>query len=524
MATTSNSRFLAVGSSQPNLNTGWHVRVLDYKDKKSLIAVMAEFQEFSFTQQLNDAGTGSVTLDEDDPWWTSVLANGLSHRAIMDREYVFEAWEANTPRFSWLGQNVANTIVGDDETRAVVISGPGLAQVLKRAQLFRPGWPTKPPVVKTEVATDGHTQIKTYRETSANDSLPAYKWEFPYTWPTMRMWYTTFRATQRRGLLGWVTPMFTATKDSAKQDFLFVKTVAAASKQGFRPDSADMTLFDFLSDCTGQDYSKFFGQRLEWVMHAGFKLDVRRRIGVDRSSTVRFFQGNVLSDERTRDRENIVTRVSVLNNSLNEVIRTDKNGVKAWDIRESWNTAAKEVTDAGIQGQIADRMIAENNDENDQWTIKIPYDDPGRVPYHHFGIGDSVGFNVDYFGSTPTAVVTPSPMRVIAITISMTGDSTVPEVELTLMSIIESQLHKLEREITELKNKAVLRALADLTDVDTSATDGSATSSTLVYNPMTKKWEAVTGGTGSGNHVFFGTVDPSITQTVNVGDFWLMSS
>lgn len=526
MAKTVNSRFLAIGSGEPNINTGWTIRVLDYKDKKSLIAVMTEFSEFSFTQELNGTGTGSVTLDEDSPWWTDILSNGLSHRAIQNREYIFEAWDNNTPRFAWLGQNVINTPVSEDETRTVTISGPGLAQSLARAKVYRPGWPNKVPVISTTTSTaDPTVTYKNYRESSYNDLLPAFKWRFPTNWSTMRMWYTLFRAAQRRGAIPWVTPMFTALKDSAKHDFLYIKTLETSAQIGYQPEDPDTSLLDFLNDCTGQDYTVWFGQRLEWIMYPGFKLDVRQHIGTDRSKTVRFFQGNILSDERTRDREEIYTRINVLNNNNLEIIRTDKAGVAAWDIREQWNTAQKTVTNTNILNQIADRMLAQHKDEKDQWSIKIPYDDPGRVPYRNFYVGDHIGFNVDYFGSTPTATSAPAAMRVMAITISLSSESTVPDCELTLQSIIESKQVQLQRQVTELSNKAKILELNDLANVDTSgATEGS----TLVYDPASGTYVSGTSGTsGSGGggtgRVFMQNVDPATQSgvTVTAGDFWL---
>jgi hypothetical protein len=526
MSTVTNSRFLTVLAEQPDLNSGWSVHVLDYKNLKSLVAIVSEFTELSFTQELNGTGTGSITLDEDSPFWTQVLNNGNSNRVIENNEYVFEAWENNTPRFAWVGQTVENTLVGEDETRSVVISGPGIAQVLTWASIHRPGWPTKVPDVFVGVSqADGTTRLYLPRFSSYQDTIPALNWRFPIGWPTMRMWYTVFKSAQRRGLLSMVTIMFSALKDSGGKPWVAVKTLDEVElKEGYQPDTPSANLLDFLNDCTGQDYSKWFGQRLEWIMHPGFKLDVRPTIGSDRSSVVRFFQGNVLSDERTRDRENIFNRVISVNVDGDEVTRLDKASVAAWNLREQRNETNKNVTDPTLMGQLADRYIQQSRDEKDQWTIQIPYDDPGRQPYRDFNVGDWIGINVRYLGSTVDARQGPDKYRVMALSISISADSTVPECELTLKSLIDLKQEELQKQITQLINNPRNGDLNNLGDVDTSTTapkDGD----TLVYNGATGKWEPASSGTGGGGGgtMWVSDIDPSLdtNNTISAGDFWL---
>lgn len=522
---TVNSRFLAIGTGEPNISTGWQIRVLDYKDMRSLVTVISEYNEFSFTQQLNDPGTGSITLDEDSPFWTAILRNDLSNRTLLDREYVFEAWDNGVPRFAWLGQNITNTLVGDDEARAITISGPGIAQVLTWATILRPGWPTAVPIDYYVTVQATGEKIPVYRAESANDQKPAYNWRFPIKWPTMRMWWTTLKAAQRRGLIPWVTPMFTPTADSGGKKWQIINTIdEVAEKLGYKPDTPSENLLEWLNECTGQDYTKWFGQRLEWLMYPGFKLDVRTTIGTDRSKTVRFFRGNIVSDERTRDRENIFNRVIATDVDGNESNRTDKPSVAAWNLREKRNEDNKNVTDSTLRGELADRYIAQSKDEKEERSLKIPYDDPGRVPYRNFFVGDYVGLNSDYFGSTPDASGGPTPVRIRAITVHVTSDSTVPDCELTLQWAFERQNDVLQQQITQLINKPNKINLGDIANVSIG---DPGSNSKLVYNPKKKRWEAVadtsSGGGGSGNRVFIQPTDPatSATNAVQPGDFWL---
>lgn len=514
MATTVQSRFLAISATPPNVNTGWQIHVLDYKDLKTPVAILSEFSAFSFTQQLNDPGTGSVTIDLDSPWWTTRLNNGVFATTLLDNEYVFEAWESGARRFAWVAQTVENTIIGEDETRAVTISGPGIAQVLTWACIMRPGWPKKPPI--TDTIVDGSL----YRRTSSyNDLLPAYIWQFPMRWSSMRMWYTVFKAAQRRGLCRMVTPTFTATADSAKQTYVWIKTVdEIADQHGYQPAELNESLLDFLNECTGQDYTKWFGQRLEWLMYPGFRLDVRRQIGTDRSKTVRFYDGQIISNTRTRDREQIFNRVTAVDVDGVESIRTDASSVKAWNLREQRNETNKNVTDNTLRGQLADRYIQQSSSEQSQWSIKIPYDDPDRIPYHNFYVGDSV-------------MLDGAKYRVKAISISLAADQTVPDCELTLQSILDLQADSLQKQITRLINDPRQFSLSDIKDISIPALP--KTKSGLVYNTKTKKWEAEpittstsTGDTGTGGggpRVYMQSADPTLdsTNTVDAGDFWL---
>lgn len=529
MGYTNSTLFFGIITPEPDISSGWSVRVIDYRDMHSTVAIISEFSALSFTQELNGTGTGSITLDQDSPFWGQILNNHFGEKtnnwALLDNEYFWEAWENNTPRFTWVAQTVENVLVGPDETRSVTISGPGNAQVLTWAVIHRPAWPTKVPPVFVGISdADGKTKLYLPRFDSYQDTVPALNWRFPIGWPTMRMWYTVLKAAQRRGAIRSVSPMFGALTDSGGKPWLVVKTLdEVALKEGFRPDTPSEHLLDFLNDCTGRDYSKWFGQRLEWIMYPGFKLDVRPAIGSDRSAKVRFFQGNILSDSRTRDRETIYNRVMAVDVDGNEVLRQDATSIAAWNLREQRNETNKNVTDTNLMGSVADRYIVQSKDEKDQWTIAIPYDDPGRMPYRDFNVGDWIGVSVDYFGSTPTAVAATTKFRVMAISISITSDQTIPDCELTLKSLLDTKQDDLQKQITQLINNPIMANIDGAKQ--TNNTDNAKDGDVLVYNGKTGKWEPGslnTGTTGTGGHVFIQATDPG--SLASVGDFWLQIS
>ncbi len=557
MASTNNSRFLTVSNRRESLEVGWSVRVRDYKSMTSLVAVIPQYQSLQFSIELNAVGSGSITLDMDDPWMRSLLANGQRASSLRDREYVFEIWEGQSPRFAFLGETVTEGVIAEDETRSVTIAGPGLAGVLNWACVMRPGWPKPAPITGYKwINTDDSglaknikkEKIALYRANSHSDLLPAFNWRFPIKWSTMQMWVCTFKAAQRRGLLKFVKPQFTATLDTDRRKWEWISTVAQiAEADGYQPQEPKQTLLDWLNECTGQDNSVRFGQRLEWMMYPDFKLHVRQQIGVNRSglpkpgwtrgTPVQFFAGQIVSNERVRTRDKIFNRITAVDVEGNETVVTSKGSVNAWNLREQRNETHKNVTLRELRAKIAQKLLYQQAPERNQWTIKIPYDDPGgRTPFRNFGVGDWIGFA----GDPDTHTVTQ--YRVMAISISMSAESTVPECELTLQTVLDAQMIELERDITTLLNKPKNFSLADLKDIKIPEKPGYK--AVLQYDPKTKKWKAVLvpdpndpasptvpdtpavpgtgGGYGSGNRVFIQTADPADTASNNVvaGDFW----
>lgn len=514
---TFNSTFFSVTRKPPNLNTGWHIRVLDYRDMKTLVAIIPEIVSFTFGPELSDLGAGSVTVDYDSPFWQTYLPNGKSTRTLGDHEYVFEAWEDGLRKFAWMGESVDDSYITEDETRVVKISGPGIAKVLKWAIVMRPGWPKKPP--KVGLTPAGKPLLRSH---SSSDKLPAYIWQFPMKWTTMRMWYTVFKAAQRRGAIPFVSLMFNGIVDSAKKPFKYVKTLdAIVDNHGYQPKELNQNLLDFLDDCTGQDDSKWFGQRLEWLMHPGFRLDVRRRIGVDRSKSVVFYEGAIESNNRTRSREKIYNRVVAVDVEGQETTSMDATSVKDWNVREQRNETNKNITDNTLRGELSRRYLAQSKDEKSEWTIKVPYDDPGRIPFRNFNVGDTIGLA----HIQPGSISRVDKYRVLAIVVSMTADQLVPDVELTLQSKFDSIQKDLQRQITRIVNEPKNFSIEDLKNVSIPALPTSKAG--LVYNPETGKWEADTslfgaiGGGSGGPKIFVQSTDPALGNILNPGDFWL---
>lgn len=473
--------------------TGWEIRVRDHLSDNELVANVFDFISFTIHVELNNSGSGSVTMNRDSPFWSQALSNGEPAASILDREFMWEAYEDGILRHQWLGRTVDETQVEDTETRLVTVSGPGMAETLRNAVVMRPGFP-KP------VPEELYKDISKAREsTSDTDDTPALNWMFPNKWPTMRMWYTLLKSAQSRGTCTFIKPSFTATKDSAGNKWVYIPTILTASnaKEGFQP-TRGTNLLEFLDDCTGQDYSKHFAQRTEWLMHPGLKLEVRPTIGIEKQSTVVFFEGTLNSKYRSRNREEIANYIVVEDANGRTTLREDKKSIAKWGKREQVNTRNPQVTDEDRREKIGDVYLELQKDEKTEWTITVPADDTNtRRPFWHYKVGDWIGI-ARYIETGGESVI--EPFRVLAI--ALTLDSEIPTVELTLQSKIEFRARKLEKRLDEIINdiKILMEESANLNDRVTSL-EGK------VGKPA----------------MYVSATDPATDSNLNVatGDFWI---
>lgn len=490
----SNGRYLNVVQPARLENIGWEIRVRDNIDFTTLVAVVPDFITLSVGPELNASGAGSATFNLDSPFWHSLLGNGRSAMSLRDYEYLWEAWEDGNLRFQWLGRNIEESPVDDTESRSLTVSGPGGAEVLRMAQILRPGFPKAVPKnLKPEFA-------------SGSDKTAAYKWIFPPKWAAMRMWITLLNAAQRRGTIPWIKPKFTPYVDSGRTPWEYYPTVASETKQGFSPE-VGKDLFDFLNDCTGQDYSTYFAEPTEWVMWPGFKLDVRKTIGTHREKKVIFYESRIAERTRTRSREEIRNVVVVVDNAMGMSTVTDAASVNKWNRREMFYTeGASHVTQPDRRTKVAKSVLKQNKEEKDEWTIVVPANDLHRRPFYDYNIGDWVGFS----NWSPSVASTVSAYRILAMVVTVEGET--PTVELTLQSKMQYRLLQLQKALTYFLNHAgkgiTLPDVTTRNQDDTQVDTGNATFGNQ--------------GFADGIRVFIQDDDPGVLA--RPGDFWYDTS
>jgi hypothetical protein len=499
---------------QPVEATGWEVRVRDHATF-ALLAFVPEFVELSVGPELNASGNGSITLDADHPFWSYTLLNGEDASTLTDNENIWQCFEDGVLRFEFIGRTIEETQLDDSESRQLKVSGPGTAELLKWGKILPPGFPKPPPD-----GLDPETAV------TAKNTVATLGWEFPFHWPAMQMWWTLLKACQSRGTLRFIAPTFTETKDSAGIAWVYVPTIETASKySGFRPEMG-MDLLDFLNQCTGQDYDKHFADRNEWFMHPGFRLEVRKTIGVNRSgvgipgvavpggAVVRFFEGVLVQKERTRVREEIANYLAVIDVNGRFSFAADSPSIKQWGQREQLQNQNLNITDATLRTQLAHAYLDKAKAEKSEWVIQVPYAQEGRRPFRDYAVGDWIGI-ANY---TPDRGSSFDAYRILAIVVNIDEDGA-GTVELTLQSKIELRDKQLQNKITNIIN--TINEMNGKLPGDQKSNDGDSTVTGPETTPATGAGtdlaSLLNGAAGLGR-VWIQDTDPG--DKAAIGDFW----
>lgn len=510
--TVSNSVFFTV-RPLPQLNdVGWTVRVLDYTDFSTPVAVVNEYIDLTAGPELCDPGAGSITLDADHPMWALPLLNGDSAITLLDHEYLWQCYQDGELRFEFLGTTVEEHLLEDDETRGITISGPGGGQVLTWAAILPAYFPPAKEVNTTVDTTDAAGNVTVW---------PG----FATTWPAMRIWRHLLLSAQSRGTIPYVTCTFGDSNDSAGEAWQVVQTPSTVADPAtpITPDPGT-NLLDLLNIHTGQDLAKQFAERTEWYMWPGFQLDVRKTIGVHREADVVFYETQTVGKERTRARSEIANYIVTADVNGSTSFASDTTSIAAWQQREQLQYNNKEVTDPARRAAITGVFLGMHKDEQDQWTITVPYDEPGRKVFVDYGIGDWI--SVSTF--TPGGASSIDVYRVLAIVVKSV-DAAPPTVELTLRSKIEEQLRKLQQQLTNILNDPSGSTPETLPALPVFA-DPPFDGGNVGYSPTTgwfttpDPFGTGTGGTGTGGgiKIFIQPDDPE--ALANVGDFWLQTA
>jgi hypothetical protein len=129
-------------SSAPG--NGWEVYVRSGTDYTTLLAVIPPTMllNFQFAKMLNDLGSGTVTLSQDDPWWERVtLPGGLPATTLLDEECLWQVYQDGDCRFEFMGETITEQLVDPSEQRIVTVTGPGTITTLKWAMIAPQGFP-----------------------------------------------------------------------------------------------------------------------------------------------------------------------------------------------------------------------------------------------------------------------------------------------------------------------------------------------------------------------------------------------
>src|SRR5450755_4376957 len=132
------------GRAAPQPGAGWEVFVRSHTDYTTLLCQVPTAVAVSLqaVKQLDDVGSGSVTLDMDAAWWQlAVMGDGSTANTILDFECLWQITQDGVVRFEFLGETITEQLVDSSEQRLVTVTGPSTMAVLKWAMAAPQGFP-----------------------------------------------------------------------------------------------------------------------------------------------------------------------------------------------------------------------------------------------------------------------------------------------------------------------------------------------------------------------------------------------
>jgi hypothetical protein len=514
MAVLSNSIFFNVVPTALE-TVGWEVQVLSHTDYATVKAIIPRFSNLTIGPELSAAGTGSITLDLDDPLFKHPLSDGSLATDLLDFECVWSAYQDGNLRFQWFGEVVTEAVLQGDGTRTVTISGPGIGSVLS--------WPV--------VLPDGFpAQSIGSSDPTAPVNVPT---QFPLE-PLFQVFRSLVVQAQQRKTVTFLQLLFTDTGDSggvAWADTNWTDYQQFFADQGtgrpvFIPEPGKNYL-DLLTQIAGHDTSVMTTSPLfvDWYMWPGFKLDVRQTFGSHLSDTVVLHQqASALDIQRTRSRDAVRNLIVVQDDLGAYSVATDTDSIAAFSQRELMQRNTGVQTESAlIRPQMASIILQQNQAETSSWTVSIDSGKDGRRPFFDFHVGDWVALEV--------APGFKDEFRVLVIAVSIDVDG-VETCQLTLQTKLAFQQQLLAKQMITLQNTVVNLPFPPLAPIDIP----SVGTVVPVYDPTFGDWVptdignigsgssgggGTTGGGSGGNgvHVFIQSTDPA--ASAHVGDFWL---
>jgi hypothetical protein len=144
----------------PSVGNGWEVYVRSGADYTTLLAVIpgTMLLNLQFAKQLDDIGSGTVALSQDDPWWKLVtLPGGLPTATLLNQECLWQVYQDGVPRFEFFGETITEQLVDPSEQRVVTVTGPGTIAALKWAMVAPNGFPNI--VLKLDAIQDNFDEV-----------------------------------------------------------------------------------------------------------------------------------------------------------------------------------------------------------------------------------------------------------------------------------------------------------------------------------------------------------------------------
>lgn len=130
MIRISNSKYLTVLEPLGFEQIGWEAVAIDPIDWVTPLVRVSHFSEIMVHRVVNDFGTGSITLDADDPVLHDPLPAGKVG-SVFDYECLWQFYKDGVLRHEWLAEDSEEDVVNEDESRTTKIAGRTTERVLE---------------------------------------------------------------------------------------------------------------------------------------------------------------------------------------------------------------------------------------------------------------------------------------------------------------------------------------------------------------------------------------------------------
>lgn len=139
--------------SSPDLygSTGFTLICRSAHDFTTILGIFYDYSTMAFNEELSAVGAGSVTFDLEDQAFLNQLVDTADPETILNKDNLWEVYFDGVRRFMWLGQNVIENMLNENEDSTVTISGPGIASSLDWAKVLPNRFPTPMPKIDTLV-------------------------------------------------------------------------------------------------------------------------------------------------------------------------------------------------------------------------------------------------------------------------------------------------------------------------------------------------------------------------------------
>lgn len=207
-------------------------------------------------------------------------------------------------------------------------------------------------------------------------------------------------------------------------------------------------LLDLLKEFSGQNVDEPSPVRLEWFMHPGFILDVRRQFGRRREQHVIFHEGSTatLAKDNTDSTAEVANLIAVQTEAGDYSVSTHPTSVAMYRQREHF-VRLEGRYDTTARRQIASAALHLRAYGIRTMNLRVAAYAPGRRVFRDYTLGDWIGVA---YNSGQSRLYPTEAERVMAISITVSGDGRNVECELTLQSTREAARRKLQAAVTSL--------------------------------------------------------------------------